>query len=109
MGMSILSACHIIIFCEHITCLVSQVHRWRGILPQNESPTPDLVSAKKLILGISSFLQWASGKAVQALPCRNALSLLYLTTKKHVIFSREKTLSLSRKAVAIQTTGKRQS
>ena len=70
---------------------------------------PDSVTAKKSILEISSFLQWASGKPVKALPWRNALSLLYLTTKKHVICSRKKMLSLSHKAVAIPTTGKRQS
>ena len=28
--------CPIIVFLKHITCIVSQVHSWRGILPQDK-------------------------------------------------------------------------
>lgn len=33
-------ACPIIVFWKHITCLVSQVHKWRGILPHEEINVP---------------------------------------------------------------------
>ena len=33
----LLYICPTIVFWKHMTCLISQGHSWRGILPQNES------------------------------------------------------------------------